>query len=138
MIEVLLVIALASVLLLFGSLRWQEYIELQRLRYGTVQLATDVREAMERARAERNAFTLSMTAASSDYSIARTAGGYTENTNLPDGVRATATQVVRLSPFGKPVDALGTPTGYVLVVQNPKGTGVVTVTSAGGVTYQEP
>jgi type II secretory pathway pseudopilin PulG len=138
MVETLLVIALVSVLFLFGALRWREYIELQRVRYGTVQLATDVREAMERAKAERNAYTVSVTAASSSYSIARTAGGYTEDTNLPVGVMATATQVVRVSPFGKPIDALGAPASYVLTVQNPKGTGVVTVTPAGGVDYQEP
>jgi prepilin-type N-terminal cleavage/methylation domain-containing protein len=137
-IEILLVIAIVSLLFLFGALQWREYTELQRVRYGTVQLATDVREAMERAKAERNAYTVSVTAASSGYSIARTAGGYTENTTLPLGVMATVTQVVRFSPFGKPIDDLGAPAGYVLTVQNPKGTGVVTVTPAGGVTYQEP
>jgi len=138
MLEVLVAIAILSVLLLFGFLQWREYTELQRLRYGTVQLATDVREAMERAKAERNAYTVNVTVASSDYSIVRTAGGYTENTQLPNGVTAAATQVVRFSAFGKPVDAVGVPAAYVLTVQNPKGTGVVTVTSAGGVTYQEP
>lgn len=138
MIEMLIAIAVLSVALAFSFLQWREYTELQRVRYGTVQLATDVREAMERAKAERYAYTVTLTVASSDYSITRTAGGYTEDTQLPDGVMATATQTVRFSAFGKPVDALGAPIGYVLSVQNPKGTGTVTVTSAGGVTYQAP
>ena len=138
LIELVVVFAVLSIMLLLGVLQWREYTELQRVRYGTMQLATDVREAMERAKAERNAYLVTLTGASSAYSIARAEGGYVENARLPNGVVAGATQIVLVSAFGRPVDALGGSIEYVLAVQNQKGTGIVTVTSAGGVTYQEP
>lgn len=139
MIELIISIAVLAVVFAFGFLQWRDYTELQRVRYGTVQMATDVREAMERAKAERAAYTVNLTAFSADYSIVRVSGGYTENAKLPSGVTATATQTVRFSAFGKPVASdWTTPTGYNISMQNSKGAGTVTVTSAGGVTYQQP
>lgn len=137
-IEVIIVVGVLTILFAMGMGYWHDYTVLQRIRYGTVQLATDVRQAVELAKAERAQYTVTLTSGSQDYSILRTGGGFTENTKLPDGVTATASQVVYVSPFGRPVTALGVPTSYSIAIQNPKGTGTVEFTPAGGVTYQEP
>lgn len=131
LIEVVVTVALIGLLMTLAFTRWQGYTAHQRLRYGTAQAATDLRNALERARSERTPYTVSFTSGVSTYPIARGSGGFQENTRLPDGVTAASSVTVTFSAFGKP-DASRTVT-----IQNSAGTRTITVSAAGGITYQE-
>lgn len=131
LIEVVITMALLGLLMTLALTRWQGYTAHQRLRYGTVQAATDLRNALERARSERTPYTVAFTSDAEAYTVARSSGGFQENTRLPDGVTAASSVTVRFSAFGKP-DASRTVT-----VQNSVGTRTITVNTAGGITYQE-
>lgn len=132
LLEVLIVGFVLVVAMTLALARWQGYSAQQRLRFGTAQVATDLRQAQERAKAERAAYTVTFTASSSAYTIARTGGGFTENTQLPDRVTATANQVVSFDAFGRPAAA------YTVTVQNFVGSGTATVNTTGGISYQTP
>jgi len=125
-----------AVVLAIAVNQWHDYTEWQRLRFGTVQVATDLREAQERARAERRQYTVTFSNGSAAYAIV--GPGYSENAEMPAGVTSTATQTVYFSAFGKPVTSGGAPTSYTIGVRNPKGTGTISITQAGGITYTEP
>lgn len=131
LLEVVVAVAVLALLLTLSYSRWNGYQAHQRLRYGTVQAATDLRNALERARSERTPYTVAFTSAAEAYTVARSSGGFQENTRLPDGVTPASSVTVRFSAFGKP-DASGTVT-----VQNSAGTRTITVNTAGGITYQE-
>jgi hypothetical protein len=75
-------------------------------------------------------YTVTFTAGSSAYAIA--GGTFVENAQLPAGVSVTADEVVTFSAFGQPDAA------HTLTVQNTTGSGTVTVTSMGGISYQAP
>ncbi|MDQ7842965.1 MAG: prepilin-type N-terminal cleavage/methylation domain-containing protein [Armatimonadota bacterium] len=135
-IELMVAMGVLAVVLAIAVNQWHDYSEWQRLRYGTVQVATDLREAQERARAERRQYTVTFTSGSAAYAIA--GPGYSENAEMPAGVTATATQTIYFSAFGKPVTVGGAPTAYSVTVQNPKGSGTISITQAGGITYSEP
>lgn len=132
LLEVLIVGFILVVATTLALSRWQGYTAQQRLRFGTAQVASDLRQAQERAKSERIAYTVTFTAASSAYTIARTGGGFVENTQLPDQVTATASQVLTFSAFGRPGAA------YTVTVQNSMGSGTTTVNASGGTSYQTP
>lgn len=138
LLEVAVALGLAAVLLALAFTGWRGYTARQRLRYGTVRVATDLRQAQERAKAERATYTVTFAAASSAYVIARSGGGFVENATLPAGVTATAAQTVTFDAFGRPVDATGQPTAYTVELQNSSGSGSVSVNSTGGISYQAP
>lgn len=132
LLEVLIVGVILVVAATLALSRWQGYSAQQRLRFGTAQVATDLRQAQERAKAERAAYTVTFVAASSAYTIARSGGGFAENTLLPNQVTATASQVVTFDAFGRPAAA------YAVTVQNYMGSGTATINATGGITYQTP
>jgi len=138
LLELAAALGVAAVLLALAFTGWQGYTAKQRLRYGTVQVATDLRQAQERAKAERATYTVTFAGGSSAYLIARGGGGFVENAALPAGVTATASQTVTFDAFGRPVDALGQTTAYTVVLQNSTGSGSVSVNPAGGISYQAP
>jgi prepilin-type N-terminal cleavage/methylation domain-containing protein len=130
LLEVAVVAALAGVVLALAFTGWRGYTAQQRLRYGTAQVATDLRQAQERAKAERVVYTVTFVASSPVYTIARSGGGFLENATMPDGVTAAASVTVTFSAFGRPDAA------HTITVQSAVGTGVVTVTALGGISYQ--
>ncbi|MGH2373857.1 MAG: pilus assembly FimT family protein [bacterium] len=132
LLEVLIVGFVMVVAMTLAFARWQGYSAQQRLRFGTAQVASDLRQAQERAKAERAAYTVTFVAASSAYVIARSGGGFAENTRLPDQVTATASQVVTFDAFGRPAAV------YTVAVQNWMGSGTATVNAMGGIQYQTP
>jgi type II secretory pathway pseudopilin PulG len=145
-LELVIVVALIGALLAVAFTRWQGYTAQQRLRYGTAQVATDLRQAQERAKAERIRYTVAFTTASAAYTIARSGGGFIENTSLPAGVTVetvtpslTPPLVVTFSAFGTPIDPdTEVRQAYTVTVRNAAGTRTITVTASGGITYQEP
>jgi Tfp pilus assembly protein FimT len=132
LLEVAITGALLAVLVALAMTRWHGYTAHQRLRFGSAQVATDLRSAQERARSERVVYTVAFTAGSSDYAIVRSGGGFNENTRLPDGVAAVGTVTVTFSAFGQPGPA------QTILVHNSAGTGTISVNASGGITYLEP
>jgi type II secretory pathway pseudopilin PulG len=131
-------LAIVGLLIVASVPRWEGYLAIQRGRQGTIQIATDLRQAIERAKAERASYSVVLASGSGAYVIGRVGGGFTENATLPVGVSPTATQTILISAYGKPVSALGVPQAYSVSVQSAAGTGVVSVTATGGVSYTLP
>jgi Tfp pilus assembly protein PilE len=131
-LELVATTVIVAVLLGLSLTHWNGYRAQQRLRYGTAQLATDLRQAQERAKMERRQYTVTLTAGARAYRIASGDGVFVENATLPDGVTPTASTTVVFQSFGQPASA------YTLTVRNSTGTGTVTVTLRGGVTYTTP
>jgi prepilin-type N-terminal cleavage/methylation domain-containing protein len=138
LVEMVVTAGVIALLLTLAFTRWSGYLAIQRVRQGTIQVATDLRQAIERAKSERAEYTVTFAASSSSYVIARITGGFTENTQLPDGVTVTASQVVRVSPYGQPIDGAGARQPYTVTVQNAAGTGTVSINATGGVSYTVP
>lgn len=132
LLEVIVAVALLGVLLALAFSRWQGHQDQQRLRYGVAQVAANLRQAQERAKAERIGYTVAFTLGSSAYTIARSGGGFVENAELPTGVTPSASLTVSFTAFGQPASA------YSVTVQNAAGSATVTVSSSGGITYVEP
>ncbi len=129
LLEVAVVVSIAAVLLGLSYSAWQGHIAKQRLRYGIVQVASDLREGQERAKEARIVYTVTFTASSSAYVIARSGGGFVENADLPSGVTVAANDVVTFSAFGQPDAA------HTMTIQNSTGSGTVTVNATGGISY---
>ncbi len=129
-LETVVVLSLIAVLLGLSFSAWRGHIAQQRLRYGIVQVATDLREAQERAKEARVQYTVTFTASSPAYVIA--GGTFVENARLPDGVTVAANDVVAFSAFGQPDAA------HTITIQNSTGTGTVPVNATGGINYQTP
>jgi type II secretory pathway pseudopilin PulG len=127
---VAVVAALVGIVLALAFTGWRGYTAQQRLRYGTAQVATDLRQAQERAKAERVVYTVTFVASSPNYTVARSGGGFLEHATLPEGVTAAASVTVTFSAFGRPDAA------HTITVQSSAGTGVVTVTERGGISSQ--
>lgn len=132
LLELVVVGMLVAVLMTVAMTGWRGHIAQQRLRYGVAQVAANLRQAHERAKAERAPYTVTFTASASGYTIARNSGGFAENAVLPEGVTATENLVIIFSAFGRP-DAERT-----VIVQNAAGAATASVNAAGGITYQEP
>lgn len=130
LLELIIVVVIMAIGLSLSYTRWVGYQNRQRLRYGTAQVATDLREGQERARAERRTYTVTLTGGSQNYTIV--GGTFAENAQLPVGVTPAANTTVGFSAYGKPNN------NYSITIQNSTGSGTVTVTRAGGVTYQAP
>lgn len=131
-IEIVFVIAILAILMALSYSRWTGYTNQQRLDYGIIQVASDLRQAQERAKEARVQYTVTLTASSSAYVIARSGGGFVENARLPVGVTAAANEVVTFSTFGQPDAA------HTITVQNSTGSGTVTVNATGGISYTTP
>lgn len=132
MLELTLAIGLAGIVIAASYTAWRGYTAQQRLRFGTMQVATDLREAEERAKAERTPYTVSFTGSSSSYVIQRTSGGFLENVSLPPGVSPQASDTVTFTAFGQPNAA------HTITLQNTAGTRTTSIDSVGGITYQGP
>ncbi|HLW59749.1 MAG TPA: prepilin-type N-terminal cleavage/methylation domain-containing protein [bacterium] len=132
MLEMTVVIVIATILIALSYTSWQGYTAQQRLRFGAMQVATDLREAEERAKAERAQYTIMFTGSSSGYRIQRTSGGFTENASLPTGVSPQASDTVTFTPFGQPDAA------HTVTLQNAAGTRTASIDTVGGITYQGP
>ena len=129
-LEMVVVLSLIAVVLGLSFSAWRGHVAQQRLRYGIVQVATDLREGQERAKEARIQYTVTFTAASSAYVIA--GGTFAENARLPDDVTVTANDIVTFSAFGQPDAA------HTITIQNSTGNGTVTVNATGGINYQTP
>ena len=129
-LELVLVLALAGILGSLSFTHWRGYTAQRNLRYGVVRVATDLRQAQERAKSERVPYTVTFSTLASGYTIA--GGGFTENTTLPAGTVVVTGQVVTFDAFGRPGAA------YTITVQGPTGTGTAMVNATGGITYQAP
>jgi Tfp pilus assembly protein FimT len=129
---VLVAIGVAAILVTVSYTTWQRYTAQQRLRYAAIQVASSLRQAEERAKAERVTYTVAFTASSSNYIIARSSGGFQESALLPTGVTPQAADTVTFSAFGQPDAA------HTVTLQNLTGTRTASIDSAGGITYQGP
>ncbi len=131
-LEMLIAVAIAAILVALSYSTWRNYSAQQRLRYAAVQVASGLREAEERAKAERTGYAVTFTAGSSTYPIARSSGGFVENAVLPSGVTAQTSDTVTFSAFGQPDAA------HTITLVSTAGTRTASVNSAGGITYQGP
>lgn len=129
-LELIVVLGLVAVLLGLAFSSWRGHVAQQRLRYGTVQVATGLRQAQERAKEARVPYTVTFVAGSAAYRIA--GGGFVENATLPDGVTAASDDIVTFSAFGQPDAA------HTITLRNGSGEGTVTVNATGGITYRTP
>jgi len=131
MIELMVVLLIGFIFLGFAYTTWQRYNRVQQLRLGAAQVAADLREAEERARAQRAAYTVTFAVSSPTYTIAKTGGGFLK-TSVLSGVTTTANTTVTFSAFGQPDAA------HTITLQDSAGTSTASVTAAGGITYQGP
>jgi len=138
---------LVAALLILGALlglaypSWQRFRAYQSLRYGAAQVATDLREARERAMAERRCYRVTFTGGSPLYTVERAGGGFLHRAELPGGVVALRGAEVVFRAFGRPggpCDGSGPGTGYTVQLVNPAGTAEVTVSPGGGIEYTAP
>jgi prepilin-type N-terminal cleavage/methylation domain-containing protein len=131
-LEMVIALAIVSVLVTLSYSNWRNYSAQQRLRFAAIQVASNIREAEERAKAERSQYTITFTGASGSYVIARSTGGFHENASLPTGVTPQASDTVTFSPFGVPDAA------HTVTLQSTAGTRTASVDSVGAITYQGP
>ncbi len=132
LLEVLAALAIVAIVLGLALPSWQRSLAMQDLRYGTEQLATDLREAQERAKAERKPYTVTLTEDSGTYWVRRSGGGFDHKGELPGGVASTADVTVTFDAFGRPDRA------YTIRLQNRAGIGTVRVSPAGGIEVELP
>ncbi|MCS7173252.1 MAG: prepilin-type N-terminal cleavage/methylation domain-containing protein [Armatimonadetes bacterium] len=132
LLEMVVVLALVAIVLGLALPHWQRSLALQDLRYGTEQLATDLREAQERAKAERKPYTVALTAGSATYWVRRNGGGFDHRGELPRGLAPTSDVTVTFDAFGRPD---GT---YAIPLRNRAGVGIVRVSGAGGIEVELP
>ncbi len=130
-VETLVAMSILSVILVMGIFHWQGRMAENSLRFGTFQVASDIRVAQEQAKGERYQYTVAFTAGAPSYAITRIDNGYNKTVQLPNGVTTNTVSVV-FSAFGKPSAA------YTVTVQNTVGTASVSVNATGGITYQLP
>jgi type II secretory pathway pseudopilin PulG len=130
MLELLLAVAIAAILVAVTYTNWRNYTAQQRLRYAAVQVASGLREAEERAKSERTAYTVNFTASGGTYTINRSTGGFNENALLPTGVTPQSSDTVTFSAFGQPDAA------HTITLANTAGTRTASVDTVGGITYQ--
>ncbi|HEV8340368.1 MAG TPA: type II secretion system protein [bacterium] len=131
-LELTVVITIMAVLMGLSYSAWRGHTAKERLRYGIVQVSSNLREAQERAKEARVVYTVTFAAASSAYVIARSGGGFTENADLPSGVTVAANDVVTFSAFGQPDAA------HTITVQDATASGTVSVNATGGISYTTP
>jgi prepilin-type N-terminal cleavage/methylation domain-containing protein len=130
LVEVVIATTVVGILLALSYTHFCEYTAQQRLRYRTAQVAAGLRQAQERAKAERRVYTVTVVGASPNYTIA--GGAFGEAAELPEGVTFQAADTVTFTPFGRPDAA------HTITIQNSAGTRTATVNAMGGITYAEP
>jgi len=141
LLELALVLAILATLLGLAYPSWQRFRAHQSLRYGAAQVATDLREAQERAKAERRCYRVTFTGGSSLYTVERVGGGFLHRAELPRGVAVSGGAVVIFRAFGRPggpCDGSGPGIGYTVQLVNSAGTAEVTVSPGGGIEYTAP
>ncbi len=134
LVETLVAMAILSVMFAMGMFYWQGRLAQNALRYGTFQVAADIRQAQEMAKSERYQYTVNFAAGATSYTVQRSdwaTGGYNKTVQLPSGATTNAVTVI-WSAFGQPGAA------YTVTVTNSAGTGSALVNAAGGITYQLP
>jgi len=132
MLELFIALSIAAILVTLTYTNWRNYTAQQRLRYAAIQVASGLREAEERAKAERTVYTVVFTGSSSTYRIVRSTGGFNENAALPTGVTPQASDTVTFSAFGQPDAA------HTITLVNTAGSRTASLDSVGGITYQTP
>lgn len=135
LVELVLALLILAVLLGLAYPSWQRFQAHQSLRYAAAQVATDLREAQERAKAERKAYQVWFTDRSGRYQVQRNDGGFVHVADLPRGVVVELVErevLVTFSAFGRPNGA------YRIVLSNPAGSATVTVDPGGGIRYDAP
>lgn len=132
LLEVVAALAILAILLGLALPSWQRSIAMHSLRYGTEQLATDLREAQERAKAERKSYTVTLTTGSSVYWVRRSGGGFDHRAELPRGLAPTTSVTITFNAFGQPDAA------YTIQVQNAAGTATIRLSPAGGIEAEVP
>lgn len=132
-IEMVVAMAVLVVVLAMVLPNWIGRRNQNDLRYGTIQVFSDLREAQEQAKASRAQFTITFTASSASYTIVgATTPTYNKTFTYPGQVRPTADQAVIWSAFGQPDAA------HTITLQNSIGTATVSVNATGGITYTLP
>lgn len=132
LVELIAALVILAVLLGLAYPSWQRFQAHQSLRYAAAQVATDLREAQERAKAERTTYEATFTGGGGQYQVRRTSGGFLHLGELPRGVTVSASVTVTFNAFGKPDNA------YTIVLSNPAGSATVSVTGGGGIQYDAP
>ncbi len=132
LVELLISMAILSVVFALGIFYWQGRVAENGLRYGTFQVASDLRQTQEQAKGERYQYTVTFTGAAPSYTITRIDGGYNSTAKFPSGVTTPTNTVVTFDAFGRPDAA------HTLTIQNTVGTATVSVNATGGITYQLP
>ena len=131
--ELIVVLLILAVLLSLAYPSWQQFRSYQALRYGAAQLASSLREAQERAKAERVPYRVRFTGGSGWYVVERDGGGFRHRAGLPEGVRVEEDVVVEFTGFGRPVAD-----GYRVRVRNSAGSAEAVVSAEGGISYEAP
>lgn len=93
---------------------WRGHANQLRLRYATIQVATELREARERAKEMRIRHVITFAADSSAYTIARAGEDALQHIPLPEGVAAVVNAAVTFSPLGE-VDS-----AHTITIQTPQ------------------
>ena len=132
MLELLIAVGIAAILVTVSYTNWRNYTAQKRLQYAAIQVASGLREAEERAKAERTVYTVVFTGSSSTYRIVRSTGGFNENAALPPGVTPQSSDTVTFSAFGQPDAA------HTITLVNTMGSRTASLDTVGGITYQTP
>lgn len=130
--ELALALLILTIILAWSIPNWVGRRDYETLRAATLQVYTDMREAQERAKAERIPYDVTFTAASSDYTVARSGGGFSRASKLPGVVRTPAAMNLTFSAFGQPNTAV------TITLQNDAGAGMVVINASGGISYTIP
>lgn len=132
LVELVVSLLILGVLLGLAYPSWQRFQAHQSLRYAAAQVATDLREAQERAKAERRVYRALFASGASEYHVERVEGGFRHLASLPRGVVVQGGTSVTFSAFGRPDN------DYTITLQNAYGAATVTVTGGGGIRYEAP
>ncbi len=132
LLELVAALVILGVLLGLAYPSWQRFRAHQGLRYAAAQVATDLREAQERAKAERAEYRATFPSGSGQYQVERVGGGFQHRAELPQGVTVSSGVTVTFSAFGRPDNA------YSIELTNPAGSATVTVDPGGGIRYEAP
>jgi prepilin-type N-terminal cleavage/methylation domain-containing protein len=131
-IELAVALLVLAIILALSIPNWIGRKNWETLRSATVQVYIDMREAQERAKAERTPYDVTFTVSSNAYTVARSTGGFSRTSRLPGVVRTPAALNLRFSAFGQPNTAV------TISLQNDHGTGTVTINASGGIAYTLP
>jgi len=134
LVELIVVLLVLAVLLALAYPSWQQFRTHQALRYAAAQVASSLREAQERAKAERVPYRVSFTGGSGGYLVERDGGGFRHEASMPEGVSAEQDVVVEFTGFGRPVSE----DGYRVRVRNGAGSAEAVVSPEGGIRYEAP